>query len=252
MKIQVLGCAGAEFPGFNPPAFLLDGVILLDAGTTGAVLTAAEQERISHILLTHAHLDHVRGIPFLADNIVVANRLQSLQVLAIPEVIAVLRHHLLNGLLWPDFSVIPSPEAPAVIYRPIVPGETFEVAGYSVRAVPVHHSVPAVGYVVSRGGKSFLYSGDTGPTDQLWLAASGLDAMVVEVSFPNEMEEMAITTGHLTSRLLAGELAKVRDLPPHIYVTHPKPQHYEQILRELADCGVLQLELLHDGMTIEL
>lgn len=252
MNIRVLGCAGAEFPGFNPPAFLLDGVMLLDAGTTGAVLTAAEQERISHILLTHAHLDHVRGIPFLADNIVVANRRQSLQVLAIPEVIAVLRQHLLNGLLWPDFSVIPSPEEPVIVYRSIVPGETFDAAGYSVRAVPVHHSVPAVGYVISRAGKSFLYSGDTGPTDQLWQAASGLDALLVEVSFPNEMEDLAVTTGHLTSRLLARELAKVRDLPPRIYVTHPKPQHYEQISRELAACGVPCIELLRDGLTIDL
>ncbi len=252
MKIRVLGCSGAEFPGFNPPAFLLDGVMLLDAGTTGAVLTADEQERISHILLTHAHLDHVRGLPFLADNIVVANRQQSLQVVAIPEVIDVLRQHLLNGFLWPDFSAIPSPEAPAVTYRPIVPGETVDVAGYAVRAVAVHHSVPAVGYVISRDGRSFLYSGDTGPTDQLWQAASGLDVMLVEVSFPNEMEELAITTGHLTSRLLARELAKVRNLPPRIYVTHPKPQHYGQILHELAECGVPHIELLRDGMTIEL
>ena len=252
MKIRVLGSAGAEFPGFNPPAFLLDGTVLLDAGTTGAVLTAAEQERISHILLTHAHLDHVRGLPFLADNIVVASRQQTLQVLAIPEVIAVLRDHLMNGLVWPDFSTIPTLESPAVAYRQIVPGELLRVAGYTVEAVPVHHSVPAVGYVVRGNGGAFLYSGDTGPTDRLWGAASGLDALVVEVSFPNEMETLALTTGHLTSRLLAGELAKVQDLPPRIFITHPKPQYYDLIRDELANCGVPHPELLHDGMTIEL
>lgn len=252
MKIRVLGCAGAEFPGFNPPAFLLDGTVLLDAGTTGAVLTAAEQERITHILLTHAHLDHVRGLPFLADNIVVANRQQTLQVLAIPEVIDILRHHLMNGLLWPDFSTIPTPELPAIAYRHIVPGEPLLVAGYTVEAVPVHHSVPAVGYVIRGDGCSFLYTGDTGPTDRLWAMASGLDALVVEVSFPNEMAALARTTGHLTSRLLAGELAKVRDLPSRIFITHPKPQYYEQIRDELAHCGIPHLELLRDGMTIEL
>src|SRR6266568_5219677 len=65
MVIRVLGSAGAELPDFNPPAFLVDDILLLDAGTIGAVLSAAEQERIRHVFLTHAHLDHVRGIPFL-------------------------------------------------------------------------------------------------------------------------------------------------------------------------------------------
>ncbi len=39
MKLRVLGSAGAEFPHFHPPAFLIDEALLLDAGTIGAVLS---------------------------------------------------------------------------------------------------------------------------------------------------------------------------------------------------------------------
>jgi len=46
MKLRVLGSAGAEFPDFRPPAFLIDDSLLLDAGTISAVLTEEEQWQI--------------------------------------------------------------------------------------------------------------------------------------------------------------------------------------------------------------
>ena len=74
MKIRVIGCSGAELPGHNAPGFLLDDEIIFDAGSITSVLTAKEQLRIKHIFITHAHLDHIRSIPFLADNIIIKNR----------------------------------------------------------------------------------------------------------------------------------------------------------------------------------
>lgn len=73
MEIRVLGCSGGEFPGSNAPAFLLDDEILFDAGSLTNVLDEQSQMKIKHIFITHAHLDHIRGIPFLADNIVTNN-----------------------------------------------------------------------------------------------------------------------------------------------------------------------------------
>ncbi len=252
MVIRVLGSAGAELPDFNPPAFLVDDILLLDAGTIGAVLSAAEQERIRHVFLTHAHLDHVRGIPFLADNIVNGDCRTHLEVASIPEVIATLRTHLLNDAVWPDFSHIPTAEAPVISYREIVPEQEVRVAGYDITAYRVNHPVPAVGYVVRKGDKALLYSGDTGPTDRLWKAARGLTAMIVEVSFPNKLTELALKTGHLTSRLLAVELGKLAELPPRIFITHPKPQYYDLIRHELSELGIPQLGLLRDGLVLTL
>jgi ribonuclease BN (tRNA processing enzyme) len=252
MKIRVLGSAGAEFPGFHPPAFLVDDVLLLDAGTTGAVLTADEQAAIRAVCVTHAHLDHIRGIPVLADNLAIGNRHHALLVAGIKETVATLRNNVFNGVVWPDFSNIPSAEAPIILYQTLLPEVPVTLAGYNIIPCPVNHTVPAVGYLVRRGETAILYSGDTGPTDRLWQLATGLAAMIVEVSFPNDREELALKTGHLTSRLLGKELGKIAALPPLILVTHPKPQYFEQIRRELVELAVPQLELLHDGAVYEL
>ena len=70
MRIKVLGSAGSEVPGHNCPAFLIDGKILLDGGTIALSLNIREEHSLGWILLTHAHLDHIKGIPFLLDNLV--------------------------------------------------------------------------------------------------------------------------------------------------------------------------------------
>lgn len=247
MVIRVLGCAGAEFPGFNPPAFLVDGSLLFDAGTLGAVLDEEEQWGITHIFVTHSHLDHVRGIPVLADNIIIKKLSHTVKVVGTREVIGAIRTHLMNDILWPDFSKIPSTTAPVISYCELDPGVEYTVGDYTVTAFPVSHSVPAVGYFLRKSDKSFLYTGDTGPTEVIWQHASHLSALIIEVSFPNAMEEMALLTGHMTPNLLGRELAKLSQLPPLIMITHPKPQYYEVIKAELNAMGLDQVELLQDG-----
>ena len=74
-----------------------------------------------------------------------------------------------------------------------------------------------------------------------------MDALIVEVSFPNNMESLALITKHLTSSMLIDELAKIAELPKRILVTHPKPQYYDIIRREIECLGIDGIELLHDG-----
>jgi len=252
VKLRVLGCSGAEFPGHSPSGFLIDDSLLLDAGTVGSALDQQEQRRIEHILVTHPHLDHIRSIPLLADNIVVSGFAQKVQVISIAEVISALRSHLMNGLIWPDFTRIPTPQDPVLSYREIRTDEEFRVGDYAVQACRVNHTVPAVGYRVTRGGTSLLYTGDTGPTERIWEMAGELAALVVEVSFPSSMEEIALMTGHLTPALLAKELAKLSRLPRRILITHLKPQHEEPITSELESLAIPGLELLQDGLVYDL
>ncbi|MBJ6726741.1 MBL fold metallo-hydrolase [Geomesophilobacter sediminis] len=247
MRLRVLGCSGAEFPGFLSSAFLLDDAILLDAGTIGAVLTEEEQWRIRDIFVTHAHLDHIKGIPLLADNVIIRNLQHQVTVHAIPEVIKALREHLMNNVIWPDFSTIPTAEAPVIRYQEIHPGQEFDFGAYRFRATPVNHSVPAVAYTVEKDGARLTYTGDTGPTYELWTMAGALDALIVEVSFPNALEELALLTGHLTCKLLEIELKKMKKLPRRILVTHPKPQYHETIREEVALLPFEGLELLKEG-----
>ena len=202
MKLRVLGCSGAEFPDHHPSAFLLDDSLLLDAGTIGAVLAEEEQWRIRDILVTHPHLDHVCGIPLLADNIVMRRPANRVNLISTGEIIAAIRDHLMNGVIWPDFTTIPSAETPVLSCIEIIPEKEFFVGGFRVTAYKVNHPVPAVGFRITKGAVTILYTGDTGPTDRIWAMAGDISALLVEVSFPDEMEEMALLTGHLTPSLL--------------------------------------------------
>lgn len=247
MRLRILGSAGAEFPDFRPPAFLIDDTLLLDAGTIGAVLTEDEQWQLRHIFITHTHLDHIRGIPALADNIIIKSLQHLVTIYATEPVISALRNHLMNGVIWPDFTALPSPEDPVLRYDIIQPRCPVRVNGYTLTAIEVNHTVPAVGYCLECDGKRLVYTGDTGPTDEIWKFASNADALIVEVSFPNDQEPLALLTKHLCCSLLEKELAKIPVLPKRILITHPKPQYYGQIRREIERLGIKQVELLRDG-----
>ena len=251
MKLRVLGSAGAEFPDFRPPAFLVDDHLLLDAGTIGSVLSEEEQWKLNIILITHSHLDHIRGIPALADNIIIKNLHHTVSIYSTRDVISAMRDHMFNNIIWPDFTTIPTTERPVLSFREIEAGHDFIVAGYGIKAIEVNHTVPAVGYIVTANGKTLAYTGDTGPTEEIWRHVSGVDALIVEVSFPNNMEPLALLTRHLTCSLLSTELEKIGTLPRRILITHPKPQYYDIIRKEIDCLGMEEIELLHDGAVYE-
>jgi ribonuclease BN (tRNA processing enzyme) len=252
MKLRVLGSAGAEFPNFRPPAFLIDDQLLLDAGTIGSVLTEEEQWGIKDVFITHSHLDHIRAIPALADNIIIKNLRHTVRIYSIAEVIAAMREHMFNNIIWPDFTVIPSPERPVISFETVETGVEYSVSGYRIRAIPVDHTVPTVGYRVCQGSTTLVYTGDTGPTEEIWKHVSGIDALIVEVSFPNNMEPLALLTKHLTCSLLSVELEKIVRLPKRIFITHPKPQYYDIIRTEIDCLGLKEIELLHDGAIFDI
>jgi len=253
MKLRVLGSSGAEFPGYNPTAFLIDRKLLLDGGTIGARLNESEQWDIKDILITHSHLDHIKGIPFLADNIIIKNKRHSITLFGIRETLTALRENLLNDKLWPDFTKISAAIDPVIKLRNIVAGRTFRIKDYTIKACRVHHTVPAVGYIIKdRAGKILLYTGDTGPTDEIWHKVPGPDAVIVEVSFPNAMEPLAKRTGHLTARLLATELRKMKDFQGRVFVTHPKPQYISRIRKEIREITGGGVEMLKDGRVYEI
>jgi len=255
MKIKVLGCGGAEFPGHNPPGFLLDDEILFDAGSLTNVLDGRRQLKIRNIFITHAHLDHIRGIPFLADNIIIGHWRRHVKLFSIRPVLRAIKKNLLNSSMWPDFTVIPHHRNAVLRLKSLIPGEPLNINPYTITPYKVHHSVPATGYLVEdRQGKRLFYTGDTGPSDATWKKLGGkrIDCLIIEVSFPNKMEKMAILTGHLTARLLKKELSKIKQAPERILITHLKPQYLATIRSELRQLRIENLRLLRDGETIEI
>lgn len=252
MKLKVLGSSGAEFPGFNLPSFLIDDCLLLDAGTIGSVLDEDAQWAIRNILITHPHLDHIRGIPFLADNIIVKNLGHSVNIVSIPEVLMIIKKNILNDVIWPDFTKIPSEKKAILKFKEIEPEKSFKVNGYKIKAVRVNHPVPAVGYIVKNSDTTLVYTGDTGVTDGIWRERGRISALIVEISFPDRMRELAMLTGHLTPSLLKEELEKLSCKPGHVFITHAKPQYYDIITRELKALKINGLSVLKNGSTYNL
>lgn len=235
MRVQALGCCGSEAYGCHLPCLLVDGRLLLDAGSVTATLSLDAQAAIDHVLISHIHLNHVSGLAYLADNIF-GIRSRPIEVWSIPPVIDQLKVLLFNGILWPDFSNLPSLLCPTLTFRTLLEGRPHRIGRYEVTAVGVHHTVEAVGYMISDGASSILYQGDSGPTTEFWRLANRtakLDAIIVETSFPNRLRDHAVVTGHLTPEMLKAELAQLT-VQTSVYAQHMKPQYISEIVGELA------------------
>jgi len=254
MKIKVLGCSGAELPGHRPPSFLLNDKILFDTGSLTNILDIRGQSKIEHIFITHPHLDHILGIPFLADNLIFRKKRHRVNILSIAPVIKKIRKSLLDGSIWPDFTVIPNTHAGILNLIELRGGHSIKIDNYTVTPYSVHHSVPATGYLVEdKRKRRFFYTGDTGPSDATWknIGEKQIHCLIIEASFPNRMEEIAIGTGHLTPRLLKNELLKIKPNPERIFVIHIKPQYFKTIKSELQKLKIKNLRLLKDGQIIK-
>lgn len=260
MKIRVLGCHGSDQlleGGLHARqcrtcGFLINETVMLDAGTVGAALTLPEQRRIRHILLSHLHFDHIKGLPTFADNLV-DEGVHSVTLNSIHEVLDGLQAYVFNGEVYPDFLTLPDPQHSIFVCRPIEARKESEFSGLRVTAIPVNHLVPTVGFLIKEGDSSLLYSGDTCVTDELWAVAAReptLKAAFIETSFPDEMEDLARVSKHLTPSLFAQEFRKLGrpDLP--VYVYHLKPRFKQEISRQLAALGIRRLTVLEEGQEI--
>lgn len=255
MRIHVLGCSGAELPHHNMTGFLVDRSLLLDAGTIGKALPKSEQWKIRHILLSHPHMDHIKAIPFFVDNIVSNNRDQQVALYSHPRIIRALKKNIFNGMIWPDFTKIPSADNGILKLVEIPTEKTIDIDGYEITAYRVNHTTPAIGYLVTdRKGRNLVYTGDTGPTEIIWQAVRGktVHGLIVEVSFHNGLTDMALLSGHLTPELLGEELKKMDTAPERIFITHSKPGQKDRIQEELDDLGLDNIEVLEDGQILML
>jgi cAMP phosphodiesterase len=251
MNVKVLGCHGGESKKHRSTSFLVDDRIAIDAGAIAGRLSLEEQSRIEAVLVSHPHLDHVRDLAGLVDN-----RCQQggppLEIVGIADTIATLRTHFFNGRLWPDFTRIPAPDSPTIIFREIDPAAPFTVRGIDVTPVRVNHTIDTVGFILKDDVSTLAYSGDTGPTTLFWdliNALPKLDALLLEVSFPDQFDWLARTSGHLTPATVRTELAKLSaeksEVP--VYAYHLKPVFEGETERELAqiarrDLRILQLD----------
>jgi ribonuclease BN (tRNA processing enzyme) len=236
MKVRVLGCSGAIAMDCRTTSFLIDDDVLVDAGTGVGDLDLEQMKRIDHIFLTHSHLDHIAALPLMVD---AAASLRSgpVQIYALASTLQALREHIFNGVIWPDFTRLPTPEAPLICFNEIALGQQVVIGRKCIEALPAVHSVPAVGFSVSAGGACWVFSGDTERNPDFWQRLRELEVgmLVIETAFSDRETELALRTKHLSPSVLASELSHVQVGKKYpIYITHTKPAETELIMSEIS------------------
>ncbi len=239
MQIRVLGCSGAIAAGCRTSAFLLDDDVLIDAGTGVGDLSLDALARIDHVLISHSHLDHVLSLGLMADAVMRRRAgCAPIQVHALPETIEALRAHIFNGVIWPDFTRLPSSEAPMLAFSPIEVGQVLTLGERRIEVLPAHHTVPAVGYAVHGSEGAWVYTGDTGPNSALWerLNTLRVASLVIETAFSDEERQLARISRHLCPAALGRELHQLAQ-PADVYITHIKPGESEAVMAQIAELG---------------
>jgi ribonuclease BN (tRNA processing enzyme) len=242
MSVQVLGCSGAIAAGCKTTAFLLDDDVLVDAGTGVGDLPLDSLARIDHILVSHSHLDHIVSIALLADAVMRQRRDAGrgpIRVHALPETLAALREHVFNGVIWPDFTRLPSAEQPVLELAPFAVGDTLQLAGKKIEVLSAAHTVPAVGFAVDAGAAGWwVYTGDTGPNRLHWERLKGMKVahLVIETAFSDEDRQLARISRHLCPVALGHELAQLEG-SVDVHITHIKPGEMEAVMSEIGRLG---------------
>jgi Cft2 family RNA processing exonuclease len=235
--IRFLGTHNAESKDTKLASFLIDDVIAIDAGSLASELTFPEQNKIKAILLTHGHYDHIRGIPSFAFN----NPDHTTRVFATSQTLKILSSHLIDGVIYPKFTKkIPFfLEKPSLKFVALEPFNSVNIEGYQVMALPVNHTIYSVGFeITSKDGKKIFYTGDTGSgLSALWEHISP-DLIIVDVTFPNRLENRAINSAHLCPKFLKKELIDfhhVKGYFPRIILIHLSPKFEDEIKEEVNE-----------------
>ncbi len=237
MKFRVLGCSGGIGGNLRTTSFLLDHDVLIDAGTGVSELSLAELSVVDHVFVTHSHLDHIACIPMMIDSVWMM-RDRPITIYAIEETLEILRQHMFNWKIWPDFSEIPNAQHPSMRYQSIELGETVILNGRRITTLPANHVVPAVGYQLDSGKASLVFTGDTTTNNALWKVVNKIENLrylLIETAFSNSEKELAVLSKHLCPSLLADELDKFKR-DAEVFITHLKPGELDLTMREIEDC----------------
>jgi ribonuclease BN (tRNA processing enzyme) len=241
LRLRALGVAGAPAPGRLTTTFELTGGLIVDTGAAAHGLAPAEREGITDVLLSHAHLDHTLGLPFLLAG-------GTPRVHGLPATLDAVRESLLDGRIWP-------PLHHRAEWRELDPSSRVEVGDWEVTTLPAAHTVPCLSFVFSRLGMAdpLAIVGDTRLDDEVvaGIAAERPAHCVVEVSYPDADAEIAIRYGHQTPR----ELRVWREaLGPDclLLITHLKPQHGDAVRAECDALDDPRLIVMTDGDVFEL
>ncbi len=236
MQIKILGWSGGIGSHLKTTSFLVDDDVLVDAGTGLGDLPLNQMTGIRHIFLTHSHMDHIAGLPLLADTMFGIHD-EPIVVHAQQETIEALKTHIFNWVIWPDFTALPTAEKPSLRFEVMKPGDKISIRSREFEMIPVNHTVPGVGYCLRSETGTVAFSGDTTTNDTLWNVLNGyeeIDLLFVESAFSNSEIEISKISKHYCPSLLGEDIVKLKHRPD-VWLTHFKPGEEDLIYRQCVE-----------------
>ncbi|MCH9652658.1 MAG: metal-dependent hydrolase [Planctomycetes bacterium] len=188
MRIVLLGTGGYHPNERRHTACLMipELGIIFDAGTSFFRVPDFLQTRDLQIFLTHAHLDHIVGLSFFLVPML-TDQVSSVQVFGEEAKLAAIQTHLFCEEIFP---VLPD-------YEFISLPETVTVPGNGIlRHLKQEHPGGSLGYRIDWPDRSLAYMTDTAHPEQNLEFVQGVDLLIHECYFPDEMAEWADKTGH--------------------------------------------------------
>ncbi len=257
MQIELLPSNVGAGPGAGPRSrsaaqflvsYLINESVVIDAGSIGLLADLERQRQVRHVFITHEHIDHIASLPILLENVYEPGP-GCVELLGAADVLSFLHRDIFNGRVWPDFFDLSTASDPFLKATPLAAGEALEREGLTITPLPVEHCVDTLGLVVDDGEAAVAFPSDTGPTDAFWrhlAALPRLDAVFLEVSFPDSHRDLAAHTGHHCPTTFAAEVAKL-SRPVRWIVVHRKARFADAIAAELAALSLPGVELVEPG-----
>ena len=257
MKLQLLPSTfeadGTPSPGQHLTCFVVNDAVAFDAGSLAMASTAEQKGKVRDIVISHAHLDHIAGLPLFIDDLF-ASLTQPIRIHASAEVIQVLEHDIFNWRVYPRFSELSNGKGPVLEYCEIEAGRDFQVGDLLVMPIGVNHKVPSSGFIVSDNLATIALTGDTATTDRFWEtvnAESKVSAVLIECAFPNELAELSEISYHLTPSGLEKEISKLNRSDCDLFVVNLKPAYRDDTIRQITALKIPKLSILEVGKVYE-
>jgi len=249
-SIKVLGAYGGKSTNMQLTSLQLSKEVVLDAGNILEGLGNGIKN-INHVFITHSHLDHINDIGFLIDA-TYEKRTESLKIYGQKKTLEDIHNHILNWDIWPDFTAINliGTSTPSVELIEIKLDEIVEVDGCKIKAIKNNHTASSNGYVIEKCNKAILHTSDTYCCDSIWEEINKnkkITAVIVDVSFPSRMAQLAYDSKHLTPDLLKDELKLLKRDNITVHVHHIKPSYKVELVKEIIKGDLL----LNEGTLLE-
>jgi ribonuclease BN (tRNA processing enzyme) len=216
MRLTVIGGSGG-YPGRGRPCsgYLVDAdgfALLIDPGYGVATALSLDDVRgFDAVLVSHAHPDHCADLnPILRARAWADHPLPPLPVHALPGAV--------DAVLMLDR---PEVLAGSFALHDLAPGGELTIGPFQVVTAPLPHPRPNVGFRISVGRQSLVYTGDCGPSEELIHLADRADLLLAEASYAEVVPPEIV--GSLSSAADVGREARAGKVQ-RLVLTHLMPK----------------------------